>query len=219
MGGPAPGDPPARVWRDRVLVGLLVVWAVLETLLRPDLVWRPVVLLDSVVVALSLLWRRSHNAPCFSCVKRELRRRTTTGFGRPVYGDGMTRRNVDDLLRESRRGLSRVTPYEAARQLSVGAHLIDVRTRDQIARGGRIPGALEVSLNVLEWRLDPDSPSRHPEAPPLDAVVIVVCHEGFCSSLAAARLQAIGFHAATDVIGGFQAWRQSGGHFIADSGT
>lgn len=91
--------------------------------------------------------------------------------------------------------------------LADGAHLIDVRTREQIERDGRLPGALELSLNVLEWRMDPDSSSRHPDAPPLDGVVIVICYEGFCSSLAAARLQAIGFHAATDVIGGFLAWR------------
>lgn len=131
----------------------------------------------------------------------------------------MKRRAVNDLLRESRGGLSRVEPQEAAGLVAAGAHLIDVRTSDQIAQGGRIPGALELSLNVLEWRLDPDSASRHPEAPPLDAVVIVVCHEGFCSSLAAARLQAIGFQAATDVIGGFHAWRQSGGDFLVGSGT
>jgi rhodanese-related sulfurtransferase len=131
----------------------------------------------------------------------------------------MNRRNVDDLLRDARRGLSRVEPQEVARQLAAGAHLIDVRTSEQTSRDGHIPGALEVSLNVLEWRLDPDSPSRHPEAPSLDAVVIVVCDEGFCSSLAAARLQGIGFHAATDVIGGFQAWRQSGASFTAGSGT
>lgn len=130
----------------------------------------------------------------------------------------MNRKNVDDLLRESRRGLSRVEPQEAARLVVAGAYLIDVRTSEQLARGGRIPGALDVSLNVLEWRLDPDSASRHPQAPPLDAVVIVVCDEGFCSSLAAARLQAIGFHSATDVIGGFQAWRQSGPEFLSDTG-
>ena len=122
----------------------------------------------------------------------------------------MSRRKVNDLLRESRRGLSRLEPQEAAKLAVADACLIDVRTSEQIAHDGRIPGALEVSLNVLEWRLDPDSSSRHAEAPPLDAVVIVICHEGFCSSLAAARLQAIGFQAATDVIGGFQAWRQNG---------
>jgi rhodanese-related sulfurtransferase len=131
----------------------------------------------------------------------------------------MSRRNVNDLLRESRRALSRAEPLDAAGLLAAGAHLIDVRTTEQIAREGRIPGALELSLNVLEWRLDPDSPSRHPEAPPLGAVLIVICDEGFCSSLAAARLQAIGFQAATDVIGGFQAWRQSGGVVLSGSGT
>lgn len=97
-----------------------------------------------------------------------------------------------------------------AKLVARGAHLIDVRTSEQIDRNGRIAGALEVSLNVLEWRMDPGSLSRHPEAPSLDRLVIVICHEGFCSSLAAARLQSIGFHAATDVIGGFKAWRQLG---------
>jgi rhodanese-related sulfurtransferase len=138
---------------------------------------------------------------------------------RPLYGDCMNRRSVDDLLRDSRRRLSRVEPEDVARQLAAGAHLIDVRTSDQIARDGQIPRAFEVSLNVLEWRLDPDSASCHPQAPPLDAVVIVICDEGFCSSLAAARLQAIGFDAATDVIGGFQAWRQMEGMSPPASGT
>lgn len=122
----------------------------------------------------------------------------------------MGRMTIDQLVEQARRPLSRLTPQDAYARMATGARLIDVRTPEQIARGGRVPGALEMSLNVLEWRLDPDSPSRLAEAPGLDEVVILMCDEGFCSSLAAARLHAIGFGAATDVIGGFRAWRRDG---------
>jgi rhodanese-related sulfurtransferase len=91
-----------------------------------------------------------------------------------------------------------------------GACLVDVRTGEQIARDGRIPGALEISLNVLEWRLDPDSRTRHSRGPGLDDLIVVLCDQGFSSSLAAARLASLGFRRATDVIGGFQAWRATG---------
>jgi rhodanese-related sulfurtransferase len=104
----------------------------------------------------------------------------------------------------------RLQPHDAYAQMKAGALVVDVRTAEQIARDGRVPNALEISLNVLEWRLDPDSSSRHTGAPGLDDVVIILCNEGYCSSLAAARLQSLGFRAATDIEGGFRAWRERG---------
>jgi rhodanese-related sulfurtransferase len=91
-----------------------------------------------------------------------------------------------------------------------GAALIDIRSDSQIARDGTIAGALVIARNVLEWRLDPASQHRHPQAPHLGDRVILLCDEGYQSSLAAATLQNLGFAFATDVDGGFQAWRQAG---------
>jgi rhodanese-related sulfurtransferase len=91
-----------------------------------------------------------------------------------------------------------------------GALLVDTRTSEQRAAGGEIPGAEAIGLNVLEWRLDPASDWRLPQATSHDIRVIVFCQEGFSSSLAAARLQSLGLHRATDMIGGFDAWREAG---------
>lgn len=122
----------------------------------------------------------------------------------------MTRRSIDEVLDEARVRLARLTPKAAYQAMLAGGTLVDVRTHEQLDQDGRIPGAMIVSLNVLEWRLDPDSSSRHPEAPSLDDPIIVICGQGYCSSLAAARLQDLGFGRATDVIGGFEAWRAEG---------
>ena len=91
-----------------------------------------------------------------------------------------------------------------------GAALVDIRSDSQIARDGMIPGALVIARNVLEWRLDPASQHRHPQAPHLGERVILLCDEGYQSSLAAATLQQLGFTYATDVDGGFQAWARAG---------
>lgn len=117
---------------------------------------------------------------------------------------------IDELLEAARSGFQRLEAPQAFAALLAGATLVDVRTADQLTRDGRIKGALEISLNVLEWRLDPGSPHRHPQAPGLDDQVIVICGQGYSSSLAAGRLQQLGFRHATDVIGGFEAWQASG---------
>ena len=119
-------------------------------------------------------------------------------------------RTVDDLLREARATLNRVTPEQASAELGDGALLVDVRTEAQRATNGEIPGALAIGLNVLEWRLDPASEWRIPQATDHDVRVVVFCQEGYSSSLAAARLQSHGLHRATDVIGGFEAWQNAG---------
>jgi rhodanese-related sulfurtransferase len=123
---------------------------------------------------------------------------------------GMARVTVAELLARARAGLTRLDPAGADQARRDGAVLIDIRAESQIARDGTIPGALVIGRNVLEWRLDPASEHRHPQAPDLDDHVIVVCHEGYQSSLVAAMLQQFGFARATDLEGGFQAWRSAG---------
>jgi rhodanese-related sulfurtransferase len=88
-----------------------------------------------------------------------------------------------------------------------GALLVDIRPRWQRAEEGAIPGALLIERNHLEWRLDPSSGARIPEAVDHDVAVVVVCSQGYTSSLAAASLQDLGLYRATDLIGGFQAWK------------
>ena len=115
--------------------------------------------------------------------------------------------SIDDLLETARRRLRRVTPAEAFAEHRGGALLIDTRTSEQRSRDGYIPGAVVIGRTVLEWRLDPASDSRIPEAATHEVRVIVICNEGYSSSLAAASLQDIGLINATDVIGGFEAWK------------
>ncbi len=122
----------------------------------------------------------------------------------------MSRTSIHDLLAEARARLRRVTPPEAAAAQRGGATLVDLRAEDHVARDGAIPGALRFPRNVLEWRLDPDSPWRGEGAPGLDDQVILFCDHGYQSSLAAAQLHDMGFEHATDLDGGFEAWVAAG---------
>jgi rhodanese-related sulfurtransferase len=117
---------------------------------------------------------------------------------------------IEELLAEARRRLDRLTPRETDRALRDGAVLVDIRSETQRARDGTVPGARFVPRNVLEWRLDPSSRSRDPELARADALIVVMCDEGYQSSLAAAILQELGLSRATDLVGGFQAWRAAG---------
>ena len=117
---------------------------------------------------------------------------------------------IDEILDAARARLTRVTPEAAAVALEYGALLVDTRPLQQRRSEGEIPGALLIERNVLEWRLDPASSARIPQATDHDIVVILVCSEGYSSSLAAASLQDLGLRNATDLIGGFQAWRAAG---------
>jgi rhodanese-related sulfurtransferase len=103
-----------------------------------------------------------------------------------------------------------VNAEEAQRAHAGGALVVDIRPVEKRRAEGRIPGAVIVDRNVLEWRLDPASPHRIPEAVDHDVHVIVVCSEGYQSSLAAATLQDLGLHRATDLTGGAQAWIAAG---------
>ena len=117
---------------------------------------------------------------------------------------------IDDMLEAARRNLKRLTPEQAFAEQVGGAVLVDTRTLDQRRRGGEVPNALVIDRNVLEWRLDPTSPDRIPQATGDAVRVIVICAEGYSSSLAAASLQGLGLFNATDVIGGFSAWHAAG---------
>jgi rhodanese-related sulfurtransferase len=117
---------------------------------------------------------------------------------------------INDILATSRERLHRLTPKEAHQAVAAGAVLVDIRPAAQRAREGEIPGALVVERNVLEWRFDPTSEARLPEAKDHDVQVIIFCSEGYTSSLAAAALQDLGLHRATDLAGGFHAWQEAG---------
>jgi rhodanese-related sulfurtransferase len=121
------------------------------------------------------------------------------------------RTTADQLLSEARAGLNRLSPGEAQAAVRAGALLIDIRSDSQRARDGVIPGARFIARNVFEWRCDPTSEWRDEEITAQQArQLIVFCNEGYQSSLAAATLKRFGFADATDVIGGFQAWREAG---------
>jgi rhodanese-related sulfurtransferase len=119
-------------------------------------------------------------------------------------------RGVDDLLARAREGLQRLGPHEVAAAVAAGALLVDTRTDVQRREQGELPGSLVIDRTVLEWRLDPASPSRIPEATGYDRRIVVVCRQGYSSSLAAASLRAVGLDAATDMIGGVEAWLAAG---------
>jgi rhodanese-related sulfurtransferase len=114
-------------------------------------------------------------------------------------------RSIDELLASARERLVRLTPVEAFAAVGDGAVLVDIRPAAQRVLEGSVPDALIVERNVLEWRFDPRSDARLPIAD-YDLQVVVLCSEGYTSSLAAAALQDLGVHRATDVVGGFQAW-------------
>jgi rhodanese-related sulfurtransferase len=123
---------------------------------------------------------------------------------------GMTARwTVDDLLAEARAGLDRLGPAEAAAAQRAGAVLVDIRPHALRSAEGEIAGALPVERNVLEWRFDPQSPARLPVTG-YDVQVVVVCSEGYTSSLAAHALRRLGLSRATDLAGGYRAWRAAG---------
>jgi len=119
-------------------------------------------------------------------------------------------RTIDELLADARSRIDRVSPTDAATRIARGAVLVDIRPAAQRAFEGEVPGCLLVERNVLEWRFDPASDARLPEATGYDVEIIVLCSEGYTSSLAADALRSLGLHRATDVAGGFQAWVAAG---------
>jgi rhodanese-related sulfurtransferase len=112
---------------------------------------------------------------------------------------------IDALLARARAVLDRVEPGDLDGELAAGAVLIDIRPVEQRQRDGELNGAIIIDRNVLEWRLDPTSPDRLPVASSADIRYILVCNQGYSSSLAAATLRDLGLSRATDLVGGFQA--------------
>jgi rhodanese-related sulfurtransferase len=118
--------------------------------------------------------------------------------------------SIGELLGDARRRLRRLGPAEVFEAIRGGALLVDIRPQEQRAAEGLVPGALHVERNVLEWRFDPGSEARLPQASGYDQHVIIMCSQGYASSLAAASLQDIGLVNATDLAGGFLAWAGAG---------
>ena len=120
-------------------------------------------------------------------------------------------RGIDEVLADARARLDRLSPVAPAAEVARGEALrVASRPREQRAREGAFPEALVVERNVLEWRFDPRSDARLPEATGYDVRVVVACSEGYTSSLAAAALQELGLTRATDLAGGFRAWEAAG---------
>lgn len=117
---------------------------------------------------------------------------------------------IDQMLANARARLDRLGPADAAAAVRDGALLVDIRPDWQRSAEGSVPDALLIERNHLEWRLDPTSDAKIPAATSHDVAVVIICSEGYTSSLAAAALQDLGLHRATDVIGGYHAWRDAG---------
>ncbi len=117
---------------------------------------------------------------------------------------------IDEILAAARARLDRVEPYALETERLAGALIVDTRPVQQRQRDGELPGAVVIDRNVLEWRLDPACDHHIAQVTNYDVRVIVVCNEGYSSSLAAAMLREIGLHRATDLAGGYQAWIEQG---------
>lgn len=131
----------------------------------------------------------------------------------PGSGSGEVRPpvGIDELLERVRAGYERIEPQEAYEAARTGdALLVDIRYAALRQRDGLVPGAVVVERNELEWRLDPRGSHRLPEATSHALRVVVFCNEGYASSLAVQSLHQLGLHRATDLVGGFQAWREAG---------
>jgi rhodanese-related sulfurtransferase len=122
----------------------------------------------------------------------------------------LTGRGIEEILADARGRLHRLSPEHAHIAARQGAVLVDIRPAAQRAEHGEIPGALVIERNVLEWRCDPTSDARLPQALGDDVEWVVLCSEGYTSSLAAASLIDLGLYRATDVIGGYHALKAEG---------
>lgn len=122
----------------------------------------------------------------------------------------MTGSRIDRVLQRARAGLNRLSAEQVPDAVARGAVLVDIRPAAQRAAEGTVPGALVIERNVLEWRCDPTSDARLPQAIGDDVEWVVLCSQGYTSSLAAAALQELGLHRATDVAGGYQALAHAG---------
>jgi rhodanese-related sulfurtransferase len=125
--------------------------------------------------------------------------------------------SIDELLARARGRLDRLDPVAAWRAQRSGGVIVDIRPEANRSAEGEVPGAVPIERTVLEWRLDPASDARLPWVS-YDVPVVIMCNEGYSSSLAAAVLQDLGLRRATDVIGGFRAWADAGLPLLGRSG-
>jgi rhodanese-related sulfurtransferase len=121
----------------------------------------------------------------------------------------MTTVTIDDVISDARQQLRRLYPHQALAATETGALLVDIRPAANRELEGTIPGAVVIDRNVLEWRLDPASAASL-EIASYDLVPVLFCNEGYASTLAAASLQQLGIRGATDLVGGYRAWRAAG---------
>jgi rhodanese-related sulfurtransferase len=128
------------------------------------------------------------------------------GIPLPAADSPGSGQSIDELLAAARLRLDRIAPKALTTEHTNGALIIDIRPADQRTRDGELPDAIVIDRNVLEWRLDPQSDHRIPQITGYDTRIVIVCNEGYSSSLAAATLQELGLRRTTDMIGGFQAW-------------
>ena len=117
------------------------------------------------------------------------------------------RHSIDEILAAARARLNRIEPAQLAQAFAEGALIVDIRPHEQRTRDGVLPGAVVIDRNTLEWRLDPSCAHHIAEVSGWEMWIVIVCNEGYSSSLAAAMLQDLGLHLATDLVGGFQAWQ------------
>lgn len=117
---------------------------------------------------------------------------------------------IDDVVGAARRRLRRLDAHEVPAAVKQGAVLVDIRPEAQRNREGEVPAALVIERNVLEWRCDPTCDARLPQAVDDNVQWVVLCSQGYTSSLAAVALQDLGLHRATDVVGGYRALAESG---------
>ncbi|MBW9215961.1 hypothetical protein KV102_14065 [Mumia sp. zg.B53] len=116
---------------------------------------------------------------------------------------------VDRLLTDCRRHIDRVQPADLEREAAAGALVVDIRPSEQRSTDGPLPGAVVIDRNVLEWRLDPTSPHRLVGHDDPGRRIVLVCNEGYGSSLAAYTLTRLGLRDVADLVGGFEAWSES----------
>jgi rhodanese-related sulfurtransferase len=124
--------------------------------------------------------------------------------------DHPPQRTVDEILEAARARLSRLSPDRAFAAQAAGALLVDIRGDDQIRDHGRIPGAIRIPRNVLEWRADRSCGACDPRIARPDILLIIVCQQGYQSSLAASTLHELGLTRTTDLEGGYEAWQAAG---------
>jgi rhodanese-related sulfurtransferase len=124
--------------------------------------------------------------------------------------DGEQMTPIERMVEADRSLLHRLEPHEVDGAVRQGGVIVDIRSHEQRVEHGVVPGSIRIHRNVLEWRVDPSSGWYDDRFAAYDGPLIVMCHEGFSSSMAAATLQRLGFTRATDMVGGFEAWAEAG---------